>query len=287
MTAFAAATGEYGPWTWSWDLRSVNGRGLDLRLRLPDWIDGLEAALRARLQKALSRGNVTLGLRVTRTAAGPEGGAMERALDAVMALEALAAARGHGLAPSSAAQVLSVRTDDAAPARDETGELGAALLRQFDEALLPAFLAMRDAEGAATAALLAARIDEVADLTARARNAAADRAEDQRRALRAALDRIAPEVAADPDRLAQELALIAVKSDVTEELERLGAHVEAARNLLAGEGPVGRKLDFLTQEFNREANTLCAKSQSETLTRIGLDLKYAIDQMREQVQNVE
>jgi len=147
---------------------------------------------------------------------------------------------------------------------------------------------MREGEGAALAAVLAAQVDEIEALVAQAEAQLPARAEQTRAALRRALDRITAEGAPlDEDRLAQELALVAVKADVTEELDRLRAHVQAARDLLGQGGAVGRKLDFLAQEFNREANTLCSKAQDKTVTRIGLDLKAVIDQMREQTQNVE
>jgi uncharacterized protein (TIGR00255 family) len=156
------------------------------------------------------------------------------------------------------------------------------------ETLLADFLDMRGREGAALRQVLERQLDEIAALTAQARAVLAPRAESMAAALRTALERVVGTAeGADPDRVAQELALIAVKADVAEELDRLTAHVEAAHTLLQETGPVGRKLDFLTQEFNREANTLCSKAQDRDLTRIGLDLKAVIDQMREQVQNVE
>jgi uncharacterized protein (TIGR00255 family) len=154
--------------------------------------------------------------------------------------------------------------------------------------LLEAFSTARAAEGAALAAVLGAQIDLIAALTADAAIEAALRREAMGQTLRDSLDRVLANTAGlDETRLAQELALIAVKADVTEELDRLTAHIAAARALLADPGPVGRRFDFLTQEFNREANTLCSKAQSIALTRIGLDLKTVMDQMREQVQNVE
>ncbi|HDR29098.1 endoribonuclease YicC domain-containing protein, partial [Rhodovulum sp.] len=163
----------------------------------------------------------------------------------------------------------------------------AALLADLDR-LIDDFTAMRAAEGAALEALLRDQLAQIADLVKDAARAAEARREHMAESLRANLARVLDNSeGADPDRVAQELAMIAVKSDVREELDRLSAHVEAARALLDADGPIGRKLDFLMQEFNREANTLCSKSQSTPLTRIGLDLKHVIDQMREQVQNVE
>jgi uncharacterized protein (TIGR00255 family) len=170
---------------------------------------------------------------------------------------------------------------------DDTEPLRSALMTDLLP-LLDAFAAARSAEGAALAGILSAQIDLIAALTADAAAEAALRREAMGQSLRDAVTRVLANAAAvDETRLAQELALIAVKADVTEEIDRLTAHVEAARALLADAGPVGRRFDFLTQEFNREANTLCSKAQSIALTRIGLDLKTVIDQMREQVQNVE
>jgi len=162
-----------------------------------------------------------------------------------------------------------------------------ALMKTFDAALAD-FVAMRGTEGAALAEVLAGQLSEIETLVAEAARVVETRRDEQADRTRAALARVMENVeGADEGRIAQELALIAVKSDVTEELDRLGAHVSAARALLAEPGPVGRKLDFLMQEFNREANTLCSKSGSSALTQVGLALKTVIDQMREQVQNVE
>ena len=295
MTGFAARKGQGAGHGWAWDLRSVNGKGLDLRLRVPDWIDGLEAALRAELGRALGRGNVSLTLKVARDEAG-EGAAALRvnpaALQAVLralgAVETAAMEAGVTLAQPTAADVLSVRgVLDQATGDEETAPLRAALLADLP-ALLAEFNAMRAAEGAALQGVIAAQLDRIETLTRDAATEAEARREASATALREAMARILANAdGVDEARLAQELALIAVKNDVTEELDRLTAHVAAARALLAEPGPVGRKFDFLMQEFMREANTLCSKAQALTLTRIGLDLKTVIDQMREQVQNVE
>jgi len=205
-----------------------------------------------------------------------------------MAAEAQAEARGLGLAPMTAADLLALKgVVDSGPETQDPAALVAALLARA-RPLLEAFDTARRAEGAALARVIAAQIDTIAGLTAEARTAATARRTDQIDGLKAALARLseaAPGV--EPGRLEQELALIAVKTDITEELDRLEVHAAAAVELLASREPMGRKLDFLMQEFNREANTLCAKAQSAELTRIGLDLKTVIDQMREQVQNLE
>jgi uncharacterized protein (TIGR00255 family) len=295
MTGFAARRGQGAGHSWAWDLRSVNGKGLDLRLRVPDWIDGLELALRGELGRAMSRGNVSLSLRVARDgmAEGAEGlrvnpPALAAVLRAMAEVEQAAMDAGLTLAPAHAGDVLAVRgVLDSSAAEIDTGPLRAAILVDLPP-LLAEFAAMRAGEGAALQGVIAGQLDAVARLTAEAGAEAAARREAAATGLREALARVLEQAeGVDEARLAQELALIAVKNDVTEELDRLAAHVAAARALLAEAGPVGRKFDFLMQEFMREANTLCSKAQSLALTRIGLDLKTVIDQMREQVQNVE
>lgn len=294
MTGFASRKGQGAGHGWTWDLRSVNGKGLDLRLRVPDWIDGLELALRAELAKALGRGNVSLSLKVVREDEGGAEGlqinpvALGAVLQALAAVEDAAMLAGVTLGQPTAADVLATKgVLELGSAEVDTAALRAAILADLP-ALLAEFNAMRAAEGAALALVIGAQLDRVAGLVTDARAAVAARAEDAASALRAGVARILGAVdAVDEGRLAQELALLAVKSDVTEEIDRLTAHVDAARALLAEPGPVGRKFDFLVQEFLREANTLCSKAQSLALTRIGLDLKTVIDQMREQVQNLE
>jgi uncharacterized protein (TIGR00255 family) len=276
---------------WVWDLRGVNGKGLDLRLRIPEGIEGLEAAIRAEVARSVTRGNLSLGLKLE-AEAGAGGalrvnpGVLADVLRALAEVEAAAMARGVTLAQATQAEVLAVR----GVVDFGTAEVDAALLKPALTAdlagLLADFNATRAAEGAALAAVLAAQLDRIAALAAEARAAAAARAATQGETLRAQVARVLAE-GVDEARLVQELALLAVKGDVTEELDRLEAHIAAARGLLAETAPVGKKFDFLMQEFMREANTLCSKAASAGLTRIGLDLKTVIDQMREQVQNVE
>ncbi len=292
MTGFASGKGEFGPHSWTWELRSVNGKGLDMRIRVPDWLTGLEAALRAVLSKSLSRGNVTLSLRISRDESQPDlalnSVAMSAALDALQQTQAMAEARGIALAPSKASELLSLKGMlDAGAEADDPAPLVAQMTTEFTP-LLAAFLDMRQTEGEALAAILASQLDQVAELTAKAAELAKQRKDKMAEALRENLACVLDNAqGVEPERVAQELALIAVKADITEEIDRLSAHVTAARDLLAQDGAVGRKLDFLMQEFNREANTLCSKAQSADLTSVGLELKAVIDQMREQVQNVE
>jgi uncharacterized protein (TIGR00255 family) len=295
MTGFAARKGQGAGHNWAWDIRSVNGKGLDLRLRVPDWVDGLELALRAELGRGLQRGNVSLSLKVARDGLsdGVEGlrvnpNALSGVLAALAVIEDHAMAHGITLRQATSADVLAVRgVLDSSAVDIDTGPLRAAILGDLP-VLLAEFQAMRAAEGQALNAVITAQLDQITALVALAGTEAAARRDAQATTLREALGRILANAdGVDETRLAQELALIAVKNDVTEELDRLAAHIEAARALLADEGQVGRKFDFLMQEFMREANTLCSKAQSMALTRVGLDLKTTIDQMREQVQNVE
>ena len=293
MTGFAPVGFSHDAWRITGDIRSVNGRGLDIRLRVPDWIDGLEPSLRKALQAALGRGSVTVALRVQRDAAASgmrvNPVALDAALDMLALIEAAAEARGGRLNAPTPADIAMLRgvLDQGDDDGEDTTALRDAILSEIDEALA-AFDADRAREGAALAAVLTEQIGEIERLVAQARGVLGDRTEAVKAAMERALARVldATDVV-DEARVAQELALLAVKADIAEELDRLDAHVAAARTLVAASGPVGRKLDFLMQEFNREANTLCSKAQSAALTALGLDLKAVIDQMREQVQNVE
>ena len=293
MTGFANAEGSFDAWRWNAELRSVNGKGLDLRLRLPDWVEGLEQSARAIMSSRLKRGNVNLNIRVSRDDAAGQTVVNSAQLDSVLAalreIEARALSTGLDLAPSRAADIAVVRgvLEQEQAENTDTGPLKDAILKDV-QALVIALDDMRASEGDALAAILLGQLDEVKRLTAAAADLIEARKDKMSEQLKVNLARVldgAP--SADPDRVAQELAMIVVKTDVTEELDRLKAHIAAAKSLIDDDGGVGRKLDFLMQEFNREANTLCSKAQNNDLTTIGLDLKAVIDQMREQVQNVE
>jgi uncharacterized protein (TIGR00255 family) len=293
MTGFASATGSLESWSWTWELRAVNGKGLDLRLRVPDWIDGLELGLRKALGAVAARGNITLSLRITREEDGTGAltvneSALKSVLDAMAVIETQAMDAGLSLAPSKASDIVAMRGIlDQSTAEQDTKPLAKALMAQADE-MIASFDEMRKNEGAALEAVLKAQLAEIDSLTTAADEVAQLRAADVAQTLKRNLAKVM-ENADDLDdaRIAQELALLAVKADITEEIDRLKAHVSAAQALLAEDVPVGRKMDFMMQEFNREANTLCSKAQNAELTRIGLALKVLIDQMREQVQNVE
>ncbi|MBT8415065.1 MAG: YicC family protein [Boseongicola sp.] len=293
MTGFGALKGVSGDWSFSGDIRAVNGRGLDMRFRAPDWIEGLEPVLRKAVQGHVSRGSVTVSIRVTRDEAAPtlalNAAQFQATLELLSEIEAGASAQGLALVPTKASDIAAMRgvVEQRDAGSGDTAALRGAIAAAFDAALT-AFDEDRAREGAALSAVLLQQLDEVERLQGLAADAAGARADAARAGMERNLARLleATEVP-DEARLMQELALIAVKTDVTEELDRLTAHVAAARDLLKVQGPVGRKLDFLMQEFNREANTLCSKAQSSALTSVGLDLKAVIDQMREQVQNIE
>ncbi|HML08112.1 MAG TPA: YicC/YloC family endoribonuclease [Xanthobacteraceae bacterium] len=290
MTGFARSQGVCGAYAWSWEVKSVNGKGLDLRLRLPPGWDGIEAAVRAPAAERLARGSVQANLAIERTGAPPVVRVNTAVLDAVLATARQLAPRVEA-SPPSLDGLLALKgvmeVGDAEERQEERRAAEAAVIDGFAQ-VIGALAEMRRQEGAALGRVLATRLDEISALAQRAERAPGRRPE----AIRA---RLAEQVATllsqsdrfDPDRLHQEAILIAMKADVREELDRLAAHVAQAQLLVAQGGPVGRRLDFLAQELNREANTLCAKANDVELTNIGLELKAAVEQFREQVQNVE
>jgi len=290
MTGFARADGVSGAYSWAWELKSVNAKGLELRFRLPPGWDAIEQALRGRASEALARGTIHANLSVQRTGVAPVVRVNEPVLAAVLSTMSEIAKRVEA-APPSMDGILALKGVIEVIDEDEREEdrraAEAAAIAGFAQALA-SLGEMRNREGAALGAVLRGRLDEIAGLTARAEAAPGRKAE----AIKA---RLAEQIAAltetstrfDPDRLHQEAILIASKADIREELDRLVAHVAQARRLIGGGGPIGRKLDFLSQELNRESNTLCAKSNDVDLTNIGLELKTVVEQFREQVQNLE
>ncbi len=291
MTGFARAAGEAEGISWLWEIRSVNGRGLDVRLRLPNGFEALEPALRKRLSARLKRGSVQVFLHV-RADAGEQKLRVNRALLESLVREARRVAVHLGLEPVEvdAATLLTVRgvvepaqVDMAALAQEHAD----ALLASFDAAL-EALVRMRREEGARLQEVIAARVDEIERLVREARSHPALAPEAMRARLKEQVARLLEASdGLDEQRLHQEAALLAVKTDITEELDRLQSHVSAVRELLAADEPVGRRLDFLAQEFNREANTICSKAVDAAITDIGVRLKTIIDQFREQVANIE
>ncbi|HTW71143.1 MAG TPA: YicC/YloC family endoribonuclease [Acetobacteraceae bacterium] len=289
MTGFARTEGSVAGLAWAWELRSVNGRGLDLRFRLPPGWDSLEPGLREAAGKLLKRGNVTAGLTVKRESEA------RLALDSAALEQALALALDlHARIPGSpvprAETLLALPGILRAAAVDPAEERAAAadaVGGGFAEALA-GLVAAREAEGARLASVLTGLLEEIATLRRQAAAQAADQPAAQRARVMENLTALLREAPSLPqDRIAQEVALLAARSDVREELDRLDSHVAAAHALMQEAGNVGRRFDFLVQEFNREANTLCSKSASAALTATGLKLKAAIEQLREQVQNIE
>jgi uncharacterized protein (TIGR00255 family) len=290
MTGFARSHGVRGSYAWAWEIKSVNGKGLDLRLRLPAGWEAIEAAVRARAAETLARGSIQAGLTVERTDATSTVRVNMAVLEAVLAA-ARQLARRIEASPPTLDGLLGLKgvieISDAGENEEERSGAEAAASAGFADAIA-ALAEMRRHEGAALGRVLTARLGEIAALTQRAELVPGRRPE----AIRA---RLAEQVATllaqsdrfDPDRLHQEAILIATKADVREELDRLAAHVAQAQALIEQGGAIGRRLDFLAQELNREANTLCAKANDVELTNIGLELKAAVEQFREQVQNVE
>ncbi len=288
MTGYGRAEGSADGIAWVWEIKTVNGRGLEVRSRLGNGFEHLEPEVRNRASAVLGRGNVSVSLRLTR-AGGDRKVTVNRDLLSQL-VEAARELAGDG-PPSPVDALLAVpgviEMTEPEPSEKDHQDLNAALLADLDRALA-ALAAARSEEGARMAEVLAAHVDSIAALN----EAAGTTASTQPGAIR---DKLAERLSSlmegdaviDPDRLAQEAALLAVKADVAEELDRLSGHVAGARKLLAEGGLVGRRLDFLSQEFAREANTLCAKSADAELTRLGLELKVVIDRLREQVQNLE
>jgi uncharacterized protein (TIGR00255 family) len=290
MTGFARGHGVSGPYSWAWEIKSVNGKGLDLRLRLPAGWDAIEVPVRARTAEALSRGSVQANLTVERSGAQPVVRVNAAVLDAILATMRQIAPKIEAAPPSLDGLLALKGVIEISESEESEGERRGAESAVIDgfAGVIAALGEMRRHEGEALGRVLAARLSEIAALAERAEQAPGRRPE----AIRA---RLAEQVAAlleqserfDPDRLHQEAIMIASKADVREELDRLAAHMAQAQHLIAQGGPIGRRLDFLAQELNREANTLCAKANDVDLTNIGLELKAAVEQFREQVQNVE
>jgi uncharacterized protein (TIGR00255 family) len=291
MTGFARAEGGDGDLRWTWEVKSVNGRNLDMRVRVPTGFEALEPAVRASVPEKLKRGNVAVGLVLTRGQQPARARINRELLDQVIALADEVRQRLKTEAPRPDG-LLAVRgVVELAEEEDLSEDKREARIQQMSADFTKALAALaqtRREEGARLAAIVAQQLNDIERFcTAAAASAAAQPAGLQAR-LKQQLDMLLGTSPALPEeRLAQELALLITKADVREELDRLGVHIAAARKLLKDGGAVGRKFDFLCQEFNREANTLCSKSSDSELTAIGLDLKSSIDQLREQVQNIE
>ncbi|MFZ5720136.1 MAG: YicC/YloC family endoribonuclease [Pseudomonadota bacterium] len=288
MTGFGRAEGAHGGWSWAVEARSVNGRNLEVRFRGPPGFDGLERAAREGAQSRFQRGQVTVGVQAKR--AEGAGAAKINLEQLERYLEAGAPFVSDGrVAPPRLDGLLALRgvveAEDAGLDPEAQAEVEAAMAASIAVAL-DGLLAARREEGRSLLPVLSAHVERIDDLAVQAREAAAGQPAAIKARFEARLKELAGEAATE-ERIVQEAAAMAVKADVAEELDRLAGHVTAAHGLLATDGAVGRRLDFLTQEFMREANTLCSKSQLSGLTALGLDLKATIEQFREQVQNVE
>ena len=288
MTGFARVAGTAGVHAWAWEVRSVNGRGLDIRVRVPPGFEVIAEAARKQFAGAFARGTLHVNLSVSSDAGPPRLRVNEVALAALA--EAVARLpQSDVIRPASYDGLLSIRgvVELADEAQDALTEVEKPVLAGLDS-VVAALKQARESEGKALGGIIAGHRDTIARLTAEAERHPGRSTEAIRERLAAqigALLEASP--ALDPQRLHQEAALIAVKADIREEIDRLHAHVAALGVLLAEPGAIGRKLDFLSQEFGREASTLCAKAGDPGLSRIGLELRTVIDQMREQVQNVE
>jgi len=290
MTGFARSHGASGPYTFEWELKSVNAKGFDLRLRLPPGWDDIEAPAKKRAGELLARGTVYANLNVKRANAVAQVRLNEDVLAAVVKVAGTVAAKIDAVAPSvdgllaikGVIEVVEPESDE-----EEDKAAKAAAMAAFEQALTN-LVEMRRREGAALGQVLGARMDEIEKLAKRAEIAPGRKPE----AIRAKLaEQIATLLEAsdrfDQDRLTQEALLIATKADIREELDRIASHIAQARDMLGKGGPVGRRLDFLAQEFNREVNTCCSKSNDIELTNTGLEMKNVVEQFREQVQNLE
>lgn len=289
MTGFARAEANHGDWRIVWELRSVNGKSLDVRLRLPAGLESLELDARRKPAAYLTRGNIQMSLQLQRGAVAPQRAINRQALMAYVAEARWLVTEGHASPPTADGLLALKGVLDAAPddAPEAEAELASAALETLDNALQE-LAAARAAEGAEIAGVLLRRLDEMGALAAAAEADPARTPDAIRARLRSQVEvLLAATATVDEGRLAQEAALLATRADIREELDRLNAHIAAARALLSEGGAIGRRLDFLSQEFNRESNTLCAKSNAASLTAIGLQLKVVVDQFKEQVQNIE
>ncbi|MDX2317066.1 MAG: YicC/YloC family endoribonuclease [Hyphomicrobiaceae bacterium] len=290
MTGFSRTDGVHGETNWFWEVRSVNGRSLDLRLRLPSGLERLEAGTRSLCQETLARGNCTINLGIKR-----EAGKMEIRLNDVALAQALAVAqRAQGLTdltPASLDTLLAMRgvveTAELEESEEQRASLTEVLLAGLTDAL-DQLVAARTAEGERLQLVIEMQLATIEELVVRATNEVARQPEVFAERFREQIARLNDVSATfEPERLHQEALLLATKADIQEELDRLRAHVAAASELIASGQPAGRKLEFLAQEFNREANTICSKASGIEISRTGLELKAVIDQLREQVQNIE
>ncbi len=291
MTGFARSQGRNGDCAWSWEIKSVNGRGLDVRCRLPQRFESLDQPARDRVGRRLKRGNVSLVLNVSWSRSEIGYGINQDLLDQILDLVPDLRKRFPEAGPPTLDGLLALRgvieLAEEEMSEEKRDALHAAMLSDLDQAL-HALVSARVEEGARLAVPLGSQIEEMARLCEEAERLTAMQTDAIRARIKAQVEALLDDVPGlTEERLTQEAAVIMTKADPREELDRLKAHIDGARDLLKEEGAIGRRFDFLCQEFNREANTLCSKSTDVELNRVGLALKATIDQMREQVQNIE
>ena len=290
MTGFARGHGVAGPYAWSWEIKSVNAKGLDLRLRLPPGWDAIELPARKNATEKLSRGTVYANLTVERKGVQPTVKVNEPVLNAVLATLKSLEGRVDATQPSmdgilALKGVMEITEEN--EREEDRAAAEKAIVAGFDK-LIADLIAMRREEGATLGRLLTTRLDEIAALAARAEAAPGRKPEAIKARLAEQIETLlSASTRFDSDRLHQEAIMIATKADIREELDRLDSHVAQVRKMLVDGGPVGRRLDFLAQELNRESNTLTAKANDLELSNIGLELKGVVEQFREQVQNLE
>lgn len=290
MTGFARAQGAHGPWRWHWEVRSVNARGLDLRVRIPEGFESLEQPTRLLAAERFTRGSMNATLTVDTSQARGAVRVNEEALGQVLAI--LKSLEGSVRAdPPRLDGILGLRgvleVQQQSLSEVELADRDAAILSSLTHAF-DGLLDARRAEGGRLMGFLSAQVKVLSDLRDQAATLVQSQPDQFQARLKSALVQVdAAQAGVSQDRIAQEVALLLVKADIREELDRLKAHLSQAHDLLSARGAQGRRLDFLAQELNREANTLCSKSSDIQLTRIGLEMKATIDQFREQVQNVE
>ena len=291
MTGYARTEGYNEHCSWTWEVRGVNGKGLDVRCRVPGGFETLDVAARDRAKKCLRRGNITLSLSIEWVRKGEAFVINEAALKNYVDLLPQLSRQVPDARPVTMDGLLSLKgviePSDQSLSDDTQKGLEIFLLKDLDETLV-ALQTMRDEEGARLGDVLNQQVDTIASLCQAAAKVAGIRPDAIRKRLKKQVEVLLEDVPTlSAERLEQEAALLMTKADISEELDRLSAHVAAAQDLLKQDSSIGRKLDFLCQEFNREANTLCSKSGDVELTRIGLDMKAMIEQFREQVQNIE
>lgn len=290
MTGFASGSAAHSGYSWSFEVKSVNAKGLDIRSRVPSFLDGLDIEIKKLVSKSLQRGTIFVNLNIERDGADNDFTINSKLLDSLIETASAYSDR-PGIAPASIDGLMNIKgvIDFSSKGidEDEKKQLLTALIKHL-QTVVSDLIEARLGEGLRMQEILSSNMDEMLALVASAEQCAAVRIEAVRDRFQANVERLLQDDASvSKDRLEQEIAILAVKADITEEIDRLRSHITEAREIMESSDAVGRRLDFLSQEFNREANTLCSKSNDKDLTRIGLAMKVLIDQFREQIQNIE